>query len=91
MAILANSTRTPTVQPLLRATGPCRVLTDVDVVALTSKAVLSLNVLTAETLDMLDAIEPESARHAHASLTAPLPSLGAAFRRRQQIFGAHHG
>ena len=77
MAIHAHSTRTPIVHSLLRAAGPCHVFTDAEVIALTAETVQSLNVLTAETLDMLDAIEP-----------APLPSLTSAFSRRRAIFGA---
>ena len=42
MAIHAHSTRTLTVQPLLRAAGPCRVFTDADVVALTAELDASL-------------------------------------------------
>ncbi len=78
MATLATSTTALIVQPLLRATGPCRVLTDADVVSLTAETVLTLNVLTAETVAMLDAI-------------APLPSLTRAFSRRRALFGCHHG
>ena len=64
MAAFSNSRLTP---------GVHQRLTDADVVALTAEAVQSLNVLTAETVDMLDAIELATEVLSIAERTAAVP------------------
>ena len=49
MANHAHSIPAPTVQPLLRAAGPCRVLTDAEVIALTATSLVSVRDALAET------------------------------------------
>ena len=88
MAILANTISAPIAQPFLRAAGPCRVLTDAEVIALTATSLGSVRDALAQTypvlhrnrgdITMVDTLE-----------AMYLPPLSVALSRRKALFGSH--